>query len=186
MLSLNDIKTGVTIELEGAPYEVVKRQHSKMGRGGAVLRTTLKNLLTGNNIERTFHGEEKFNPANLERHKAQFLYHSDTDFVFMDSATFDQFNIAGPIIGFAGNFLKDGQEIDLVFYNGSPININLPAKMPFKVTEAEPAVRGDTATNPQKNIIIETGMTLRAPMFINAGDTILVDTRDGSYLERAK
>lgn len=186
MLSLNDIKTGVTIELEGAPYEVVKRQHSKMGRSGAVLRTTLKNLLTGNNIERTFHGEEKFNPVNLERRKAQFLYHSGANFVFMDSKTFDQFNIAGPIIGFASNFLKDGQEIDLVFYNGSPININLPAKMPFRVTEAEPAVRGDTATNPQKNIIIETGMTLRAPMFINAGDTILVDTRDGSYIERAK
>ncbi len=186
MLSLNDLKTGVNIELEGAPYEVVKYQHSKMGRGGAVLRTTLKNLLTGNNIERTFHGDEKFNPVNLERRKAQFLYRQDTDFVFMDSTTFDQFNIGGPIIGFASSFIKDGQEVDLVFYNGSPININLPAKMPFKVIEAEPAVRGDTATNPQKNITIETGMNLRAPMFINAGDTILVDTRDGSYLERAK
>ncbi len=186
MLSLNDLKTGVNIELEGAPYEVVKYQHSKMGRGGAVLRTTLKNLLTGNNIERTFHGDEKFNPVNLERRKAQFLYRQGTDFVFMDSTTFDQFNIGGPIIGFASSFIKDGQEVDLVFYNGSPININLPAKMPFKVIEAEPAVRGDTATNPQKNITIETGMNLRAPMFINAGDTILVDTRDGSYLERAK
>ncbi len=186
MLSLNEIKTGVTIELEGAPYEVVKYQHSKMGRGGAVLRTTLKNLLTGNNIERTFHGEEKFNPVNLEHHKAQFLYRQGSDFVFMDSQNFDQFNIGSSIIGFASNFLKDGQEVDLIFYNGQPINTQLPTKMPFKVTEAEPAVRGDTATNPQKNITIETGMTLRAPMFINAGDTILVDTRDGSYLERAK
>lgn len=172
MLSLNDIKTGVNIELEGAPYEVVKYQHSKMGRGGAVLRTTLKNLLTGNNIERTFHGEEKFNPVNLERRKAQFLYRQGAGFIFMDSQTFDQFTIPSTIIGFASNFLKDGQEVDLAFYNGSPLNINLPAKMPFKVTEAEPAVRGDTATNPQKNITIETGMVLRAPMFINAGDTI--------------
>jgi len=186
MLSINDLKTGVTIELESAPYEIVKYQHSKMGRGGAVLRTTLKNLLTGNNIERTFHGEEKFNSATLERRKAQFLYHQGPNFVFMDSQTFDQFNIAGTIISFASNFLKDGQEVDLIFYNGSPININLPAKMPFKVTEAEPAVRGDTATNPQKNITIETGFALRAPMFINNGDTILVDTRDGSYIERAK
>ena len=186
MLSLNDLKTGTTIEVEGAPYEVVKYQHSKMGRGGAVLRTTLRNLLTGNNIERTFHGEEKFNPVNLERRKAQFLYRQGTDFVFMDSQTFDQFNIAGTIISFANNFIKDGQEVELVFYNGAPININLPAKMPFKVTESEPAIKGDTATNPQKNITIETGFSLRAPMFINLGDTILVDTRDGSYIERAK
>jgi len=186
MLSLNDLKTGVTIELEGTPYEVVKYQHSKMGRRGAVLRTTLRNLLTGNNIERTFHGEEKFNPANLERRKAQFLYRQGTGFVFMDSITFNQFTIPATIIGFASNFLKDGQEVDLIFHNGSPININLPTKMPFKVTSAEPAVRGGTTTNPQKNITIETGMTLRVPMFINTGDTVLVDTRDGSYIERAK
>jgi len=186
MLSLNDIKTGVTIELEGAPYEVVKYQHSKMGRGGAVLRTTLKNLLTGNNIERTFHGEEKFNPVNLEHRKTQFLYRQGNDFMFMDSVTFDQFTISGTVISFASHFLKDGQEVDLVFYNGQPININLPTKMPFKVVESEPAVKGDTATNPQKNITIETGLVVRAPMFINTGDTILVDTRDGSYIERAK
>jgi elongation factor P len=186
MLSLNDIKTGVTIELEGAPYEVVKYQHSKMGRGGAVLRTTLKNLLTGNNIERTFHGEEKFNPVKLDRRKTQFLYRQGNDFMFMDSTTFDQFTLTGAVIGFANHFLKDGQEVDLIFYNDAPLNITLPAKMPFKVTESEPAMRGDTVTNPQKNITIETGLTLRAPMFINTGDTILVDTRDGSYIERAK
>lgn len=186
MFSLNEIKTGVVIELDGAPYEVVKCQHSKMGRGGAILRTTLKNLLTGNNVERTFHGEEKFNPVEIERRKAQFLYRQGNNFVFMDSTAFDQFEMAGQIIGFAQNFLKDGQEVELVTFDDNPINIKLPTKMTFKVTEADPAVKGGTATNPSKNVTIETGYSLKTPMFINQGDSIVVDTRDGSYVERGK
>jgi elongation factor P len=186
MLQMTDLKTGVTITLEGAPYEVVKYQHSKMGRGGAVMRTTLKNLFTGNNIERTFRDSDKFAPADLSRQKAQFLYREGTGFVFMDSATFEQFTIPGTTLGFSTNFITEGMGVELVMYNDQPISVNLPAKMPFKITESEPAVKGDTANNPMKNAVIETGLSVRVPMFINTGDMILVDTRDGAYIERAK
>lgn len=186
MLSLNELKAGTVITIEGAPYEVVKYQHSKMGRGGAVLRTTLKNLITGNNIERTFHGDEKFAPAELERTTAQFLYRQGGDFVVMDTTTFDQFTIPAAMVGFAANFIKDGQTVELLTFESSPINLSLPTKMPFKVTQADMAVKGDSATNPMKNATLETGFVVRVPMFISTGDTILVDTRDGSYIERAK
>ena len=186
MFSTNDLKTGVTVEIEGTPYEVVKYQHSKMGRGGAVVRTTLKNLLTGNNIERTFHGDEKFPPADISRQTAQFLYRQGGDFVFMDSTSFEQFTLPATAIGFAANFLVDGQEVELMTYKGQALNIKLPTKMTFKIAQAEPAVKGDTATNPLKNAQLETGFDVRVPMFINTGDSIVVDTRDGAYVERAK
>ena len=186
MLSLNDLKTGIAINLDGTPFEVVKYQHVKMGRGGAMMRTTLKNLLTGNSVEKTFKGDEKFVPADISPIRAQFLYRQGENFVFMDSSTFDQFELDAKLVGFAQNFLKDGQEVELITFNGNPINIRLLTKMTFKVTEAEPAVKGDTATNPQKNVTIETGYSLRAPMFIKEGENIVVDTRDGSYIERSK
>lgn len=186
MLSINDLKTGATINLDGTPFEVVKYQHAKLGRGGAMLRTTLKNLLTGNNIERTFKGDEKLVPADIDFQKAQFLYRQGNNFVFMDSTTFEQFEIDHQTVGFLSNFLKDGQEVELITFDSSPINIKLPVKMTFEVTQADPAVRGGTANNPSKNIEIETGYKLRAPMFINVGDNIVVDTRDGSYIERSK
>lgn len=183
---MTDLKTGVVINLEGAPHEVVKYQHSKMGRGGAVMRTTLKNLLTGNNIERTFRDSDKLTPADMQRSKSQFLYRQGNDFVFMDSTTFEQFNIPGTTIGGSGDFLSEGLETDLILFNGQPINVQLPLKMKFKVTYAEPAVKGDTANNPMKNATIETGTNVRVPMFVNQGDLILVDTRDGAYIERTK
>lgn len=186
MLGMTDLKTGVVIDLEGAPHEVVKYQHSKMGRGGAVVRTTLKNLLTGNNIERTFRDSDKLLPADMQRSKAQYLYRQGGDFVFMDSTSFEQFNIPATTIGGSGEFLTEGLEVDLVLFNGQPINIQLPLKMKFQITYAEPAVKGDTANNPTKNATIETGTNVRVPMFVNQGDFILVDTRDGSYIERAK
>ncbi len=186
MLGMTDLKTGVVINLEGAPYEVVKYQHSKMGRGGAVMRTTLKNLLTGNNIERTFRDSDKFERADMARAKSQFLYKNGNDYVFMDLTSFEQFELPGTVLGFSGNFLTEGLEVDLLTFNGAAINVQLPSKMRFQVTEAEPAVKGDTANNPSKNITIETGLTLKAPMFVNQGDYILVDTRDASYIERTK
>jgi len=185
MLSITDLKTGVVIELEGAPYEVVKYQHSKMGRGGAVLRTTLKNLITGSNIERTFHGDEKLESADITKGKAQFLYQDGDDYTFMDVGSFEQFPISRSILGQDIYYLVEGQDVEVRYYQGRPINISLPAKMKFKVTEADPAVKGDTVTNPSKNATLETGLTLKVPMFVKVGDTILVDTRGGSYIERA-
>lgn len=186
MLGMTDLKTGVIIDLEGVPHEVIKYQHSKMGRGGAVVRTTLKNLLSGNNIERTFRDSDKLAPADMKRKKSQFLYRQGNDFVFMDLDTFEQFEIPATTIAGSGDYLTEGLEVDLVFFNGQPINIQLPLKMKFKVTYAEPAVKGDTANNPSKNATIETGVNIRVPMFVNEGDMVVVDTRDGSYIERAK
>ena len=183
MLDITDLKTGVIIELEGAPYEVVRYQHTKLGRGGAILRTTLKNLLTGANIERTFRSE-KFNEADMSRGKAQFLYQGGGNYTFMDSKTFEQFNLKQEMLGANVNYLVEGQEVELVYFNGNPISIQLPLKMKFKITQADPAVKGDTVTNPSKSATIETGMTIKVPMFVKEGDTILVDTRNGSYIER--
>ncbi|MEZ4210623.1 MAG: elongation factor P [Patescibacteria group bacterium] len=186
MLGMNDLKTGVVINFNNAPHEVVKYQHSKMGRGGAVVRTTLKNLITGNNIENTFRDSDKLLPADMQRTKAQYLYRQGDDFMFMDMTSFEQFQIPGTVIAGAGDFLSEGLEVTIKLFEGKPINIELPAKMNFKVTYAEPAIKGDTANNPTKNATIETGLEIRVPMFINQGETIVVDTRDGSYIERAK
>lgn len=186
MLSITDLKVGAAVTLEGSPYVVVKAQHSKMGRGGAVMRTTLKNLVTGNNMERTFHGDDKIEAADLSRHKAQYLYRDGTGYLFMDLTTFDQFTLDSDLVGFASNFLVEGQEVDLQTFEDRPINISLPTKMTFKVTESEPAIKGDTANNPSKNATIETGLAIRVPMFVQTGDSVIVDTRDGSYVERAK
>ncbi|MFA5967298.1 MAG: elongation factor P [Patescibacteria group bacterium] len=183
MLDITDLKTGVIIELEGAPMEVVRYQHTKMGRGGAILRTTLKNLLTGANVERTFRSE-KFNEADITRSKAQYLYKDGGNFTFMDSITFEQFNLSQDVIGHNANYLAEGREVELVYFNGNPISIQLPLKMKFKIIQADPAVKGDTVTNPSKNATLETGMHIKVPMFVKEGDTILVDTRDGSYIER--
>jgi elongation factor P len=185
MYSITDLKTGVVINIDNTPYEVMKYQHVKMGRGGAMLRTTLKNLLTGQNIERTFR-DEKIEPADMSHKKAQFLYAQGNKYTFMDSETFEQFEIDGTVIGFASNFLKDGQQVDLLTHNNVAINIKLPTKMTFNVIEADPATKGDTANNPLKTVKIETGLEVKTPMFVKNGDSIVVDTRDGSYIERGK
>lgn len=186
MLSITDLKNGVVINLDNIPYEVVKYQHSKMGRGGAVLRTTLKNLLTGQNLDKTFRGDEKIESADMGHTLSQFLYRQGDHFAFMDSTTFEQFEIPYSVIGFAANFLIDGQSVELLTHNGTPINIKLPTKMTFKVIEAEPAVKGDTANNPLKMVKIETGFEVKTPLFITTSNSIVVDTRDGSYIERGK
>lgn len=185
MYSITDLKTGVVIDIDNTPYEVVKYQHVKMGRGGAMLRTTLKNLLTGQNIERTFR-DEKIAPADMAFKSAQFLYQQGNTFTFMDSETFEQFEIDGSVIGFAAKFLIDGQQVELLTHNNIAINIKLPTKMTFKVIEADPAIKGDTANNPLKTVKIETGLEVKTPMFISTNDSIVVDTRDGGYIERGK
>lgn len=184
MLDLNQVKTGTILDLDGVPFEVIKYQHSKQGRGGAILRTTIKNLLTGANVEKTFRGDAKFDLADITRSRAQFLYREGDGYLFMDMTSFDQFTIGREIIGHHANFLTEGLETDVTYFQSQPINISLPLKMKFKITEAEPAIKGDTVTNPSKNAVIETGLQIKVPMFINTGDTILVDTRDGSYVER--
>jgi len=185
MLTITDLKTGVVIDMDGTPFEITKYQHAKLGRSGAILRTTLKNLLTGATIEKTFKGDAKFIPADIEKKKAQFLYQEGTGYVFMDSSSFEQFTISHEILHRNAGFLSEGIVIDVTHFNGQPINIILPLKMKFEIINADPAIKGDTVNNPTKNAEIETGLKLKVPMFVKTGDMILVDTRDSSYIERA-
>lgn len=185
MLSINDLKIGIKINFEGAPYVVIFAQHSKLGRGGGIMRTKLRNLISGTIIEKTFAGAEKLEEAELETKKAQFLYRDDAGYYFMDSKTFEQFSLAKNQLDKTADFLKEGGEVDIVYFDDKPININLPIKMTFEVTYTEPGFRGNTATNVLKPATLETGAQIQVPLFIKEGDKIVLDTRTGEYVERA-
>lgn len=186
MYGINDLKNGTVFEEGGQPWMVLEYQHSKMGRGGAVLRTKLKNLVTGATVQKTFQGSDKMIPVNLERGKAQYLYQEGNGYIFMDQATYEQFNFGPEIVAESVNFIKEGDTVELLYYKGSPISLSVPIKVRLKVTEAAEADKGNTATAATKSITLETGLKVQAPMFIKNGDDVIVDTRDGSYVERAK
>lgn len=183
MISLGQLKRGNTIELESQPYMVVDLAHHKMGRGGAVLRTKLKHLKNNNVIEHTFQGNEKVREIELSRKKAQFLYSDDSGAYFMD-ANFEQFSLNKELIKEALLCLKEGQEIDILYLDGSPMNIQLPPKVDLLVKEAPPAVKGDTANNPSKTAVLETGLKVQVPMFVKQGEMIRINTETREYVER--
>lgn len=185
MLSLSAVKVGTKIEFEGEPYEVVYREHSKIGRGGAVLRTKMKNLKTGNVQSRTFQGSEALAEADLSLNKAQYLYSEGDSYNFMDEKTYEQFTLGKEQLGDSAKFLKEGTSVNILVFKGDPINVDLPIKMDFKVVEAPPALRGNTADGGSKQVVLETGQSINVPLFIKAGDIIKVNTRDGKYVERA-
>ena len=184
MLSISDIKLGKIILEKNEPYVVVKADHHKMGRGGAVLKTKLKNLINGNVLEKTFQGSDKAEPADTQRKKANYLYKDDSEAHLMDNDSFEQFSISLDSVGEKTKFLKDGIDVDVLYFNGQAVAIDLPIKMEFKVTMAPPGVKGNSAGNVQKQIEIETGTTLQAPLFVNEGDTIRINTDTGEYVER--
>lgn len=186
MIGITELKTGVVFELEGSPWLVLEYQHSKMGRGGAVLRTKIKNLLTGSTVQRTFQGSEKFEPVTLERKKAQYLYKEEGGQVFMDESSYEQFTLDESIAGEAAKYIREGDSIEMQYYKGRPIVVNVPIKVRLKVVEAMDGDKGNTATAATKPVTLETGLQVNAPMFIKNGDEVIVDTRTGSYVERAK
>ncbi|MDD3486895.1 MAG: elongation factor P [Candidatus Moranbacteria bacterium] len=186
MLSISDIKTGKTISLNGNPYLVIFHQHSKMGRAGAVLRTKLRNLKTGAVMEKTFQGADKIEEAEIVKNKAQYLYQDGTDFVFMDTASYEQFSLPKSALGNLTDYLIEGTEVSLIIYNTAPINIELPIKMDFKVVEAPPAIKGNTADGGSKQVTLETGVKVNTPLFVKQGDVIRINTETGEYVERAK
>lgn len=185
MLGITDLKNGTTFEFEGQPWLVLNYEHSKQGRSGAVLRTKIKNILTGAIVQRTFQGSDKFEPVHLERKKAQYLYQDETGYIFMDETSYDQFTFDKDTVGEASKYIKEGDSIELQYYKEKPINLNIPIKVKLKVTEADQADKGNTATAATKPIKLETGAVINGPLFIKPGDTVVVDTRDGSYVERA-
>jgi elongation factor P len=186
MLGLSEIKTGKTIIVNSEPYVVIFDQHSKMGRAGAVLRTKLKNLITGGVIQKTFQGADKVEEAPVEKKKVQYLYSDGTDFYFMNNETYDQFSLPTSIIENGDKYLKEGMEVDVLYFNGAPVNAMLPIKVDLEVVEAPPAVKGNTVDGGTKQVTLETGAKVNVPLFIKEGDVIRVNTDTGEYVERAK
>jgi elongation factor P len=184
MLSIKDIKSGKKLIIEDQPYTVMSVQHSKMGRMGAVLRTKLKNLETGAILTKTFQGSDKVAEAEVDTKKAEYLYQDDTTFYFMDNTTYEQFELNEKVIGDSAKYLKESDEVSLLYFDERPINIDLPIKMTFEVTEAPPSVKGNTADGGSKQVTIETGAQISTPLFIKTGDKIKVNTTNGEYAER--
>jgi len=185
MLSIADIKSGKNIVWEEIPYAVLYHEHSKTGRAGAVLRTRLKNLLTGNVLEKTFQGSEKVYVADIAKSKAQYLYKEGEDYSFMDMESYEQFSLSAESLGSAVDYLIEGTEIIVLNFNGNPINIELPVKMKLKVVEAPPGIKGNTVSTGGKMVTLETGLKISTPLFVNEGDEIIVNTEKGEYVSRA-
>ena len=185
MIDVNDLRKGVTFELDGTLYKVLDYHHHKPGRGNATIRIKAVNLRTGANLEKTFQSGERVQDARLDFHNVQYLYNDGDLYHFMDLETFEQPAIQSTIIGDSASFLTENMEVKLTFYQGEPLDIELPLTVDLKVVEAEMAVRGDTATGVTKRVVTETGLEVQVPAFVNVGDTIRVDTRSGSYITRA-
>lgn len=185
MISSNDFRTGVTIEIDGGVWQVVDFQHVKPGKGAAFVRAKMKNLLTGAVIERTFNAGEKVPKAHVERREMQFLYVSDGLYYVMDNENYEQLALSEEQLGDAIRFLKENMNIGVMFFQNTVIGVDLPYSVELRVVETDPGIRGDTATGGSKPAKLETGYVVRVPLFIEIGDVLRVDTRSGDYLERA-
>lgn len=185
MYEITDLKIGTNISIDEEPFRIVWNQFSKTGRQGGVMAVKMKNLKSGKVIPRTFQGADKITPAEILMKKAQFLYKDDQGFNFMNSEDFDQFSLTEEAVGDSGKFLQDGEEYDLMYYDGTPINVSLPIKMEFEITETTPGVKGDTATGGTKPATLDCGITVNVPLFINEGEKIRVNTETLEYVERA-
>jgi len=184
VIDTSRFKNGLKIELDGSPFVITYFQHVKPGKGGAFVRTKVKNLLTGKVLDRTFRSGEKLGEADVEERKMQYLYADGTSRIFMDSDSYDQIPIADDVVGEAAKFLKENTEVEVLFWKGNPVNIELPAFIEVTISECEPGIKGDTASNVTKPATLETGALVQVPLFIKEGEMIRVDTRTGEYCER--
>ena len=187
MASTSDIRNGMCLELNGHIYTVVEFLHVKPGKGAAFVRTKLKSLTTGKVVDNTFSAGHRIDEVRVERRKFQFLYQDDMGFHFMNNESYEQTTLDPALIENPG-FLKEGGEVDILYHAEKeiPLTMEMPASIEVKITYTEPGVRGDTATNATKPATIETGAEVRVPLFINEGDVVRIDTRNGAYLERVK
>ena len=186
MYGPTDLKKNVLITLDGQPYKVIEYSQKVMGRGGSIVNVRVKNLITGALIPKTFKGQEKIEPAEVTTKKVQYLYKDDEKFYFMDPSTFEQYELSKDLVGDSKDFMKDGDEMEIQFYNGSAINLTLPKNLWLEVTYTENAVKGDTSTSVMKDATLETGVVIKVPSFIKTGDVISVDTETYAYRERQK
>ena len=185
MISTNEFKTNVTVKIDGDAWQVIEFQHVKPGKGAAFVRAKMRNLCTGSVVERTFNAGERLPKALIERKEMQYLYENDGVYVFMDKETYEQIELNKEQLGDALNFLKDNMDVKIMVYEERILGIDLPNTVELAVIETEPGIKGDTATGGNKIAKVETGYSVKVPLFINEGDILKIDTRSGEYIERA-
>ena len=183
-ISTNDLKNGMTLDLPEGLFSVVEFQHVKPGKGGAFVRTKLKNVRTGAVVERTFRADEKVEQAVVDKREMQYLYRDGQQFVFMDNTTYDQLHVEPAALKDADRFLKEGDSAVLNLYKDEIVGVDLPAAVELTITETDPGVQGDRVSGAKKPATVETGHTVQVPLFVNVGDRIKVDTRSGDYITR--
>ncbi len=186
MYSTSDFRVGLKIELNDEPYIITYFQHVKPGKGGAFVRTKLKNMITKAVLERTFRSGEKVEKPDIEEKNMSYSYMEEPNYVFMDNDTYEQIFISAEDVGDSARFLKEDIEVSVLFYKGKPIEVVLPIFVELEVTFTEPGVKGDTATGATKPATLETGYVVNVPLFVQEGDILKIDTRTGEYIERVK
>jgi elongation factor P len=184
-VSTNDLKNGMTLDLPEGLFSVVEFQHVKPGKGGAFVRTKLKNVRTGAVVDKTWRADEKLEQAIIDKREMQFLYRDGDDFVFMDATSYEQLQVPRSSLGDAANFLKEGNAVYLQMYGSDIVGVDLPAAVELAVAQTEPGVQGDRVSGARKPATLETGLVVQVPLFVNPGESIRVDTRTGEYLTRA-
>ncbi len=184
MATTNDLKNGTVLNLDGQLWTVVEFQHVKPGKGGAFVRTKLKNVLSGKVVDRTFNAGTKVETANVDKRDMQYLYKDGTDFVFMDTSSYDQLYVSEATVGDAANYLLESQQAMVATHDGSPLYVELPPSVVLEITYTEPGLQGDRSTGGTKPATLETGAEIQVPLFLEQGTRVKVDTRDGSYLGR--
>ena len=184
MATTNDLKNGLVLNLDGQLWSVVSFQHVKPGKGGAFVRTTLKNVLSGKVVDKTFNAGTKVDTATVDRRDMTYLYADGSDFVFMDSDTYDQITISGEVVGDAARYLLDNQMALVAVHEGTPLYIELPTSVELVISHTDPGLQGDRSTGGTKPATLETGAEIQVPLFVSTGERVKVDTRDGRYLGR--
>ncbi len=185
-LSITNLKKGVLFELDGVPYRVVDYNQKVMGRGGSIVNVRIKSVLDGKVLEKTFKGNEQLQTADVTTQGVQYLYNDGSTYYFMNDETFEQFEASADLIADSAGYMKESDRVQLQFFNGQPINIELAKNVPLLVTYTESAVKGDTTSSITKDATLETGIVVKVPAFIKQGDLISVDTATGAYRERVK
>lgn len=186
MLSITDLKKDIVFQIDGVPFRVVEYAQKQMGRGGSIVNVKIKNLLDGSVQQKTFKGQDKIEPAEINIKKVQYLYSDDSTCFFMDEETYEQFEVSKDLLGDNIQLMKESDVVKAHLFEGTVINIELPIKVPLKVIETPNVVKGDTQSTVQKEATLETGAVIQVPIFIKPEDVIVVDTRDSSYVERHK
>ena len=184
-ITTNDLKNGMSLNLPEGLYQVVEFQHVKPGKGGAFVRTTLRNVRTGNQLEKTFRAGEKVEQAMIDKRDMQYLYRDGADYVFMDNSTYDQMNVGPGSLGDAANYLVESADAILKMFGDEIVGVELPAAVELNIAETEPGIQGDRVSGARKPATLETGKVVQVPLFVNVGDKLRVDTRTGDYITRA-